>query len=527
MYTICQMLNINQNYEDNHLIHINSIDLLSKIVFNKYVNILFLLLSPALPMIKNILSKSSLLFICWLIASASCSASSYTLPPLSCGIPFAGVLLSIAFCPLLCPVFWHKHENLVLIFWVLLSVLLCATGVGALTTKHLLGAVMVKEYIPFVILISTLYILSGGINIHINRVGSTRINVMLLLMGEFFANFVGTTGTSMLLLRPILDANRHRKYRVHTVIFFIFLVSNVGGCLLPFGDPPLFMGYLKGVNFFWTAKHIFPIFALTSLLLLGIYAIMDMVLVRRELHEPGGENVELDNERLEKLPMLQITGLFNIFLMFVVVLVVAGTGFLTRKVPTPFYCSITLGGIVRDISLVILCFISYCFSPKVQGVPVHKANKFSWGPLEEVAKLFVAIFITMAPVAAMLKGQHPFFQPLRDMLTSTNHAPFLYFWFVSPFSAFLDNAPTYVVFYKMAGGNAEYLMHAGAKILTAISASSVFMGAATYIGNAPNFMVRAIAKQHNVKMPSFLGYMGWSCAILVPVLLLVSYLLLY
>lgn len=461
------------------------------------------------------------------LAAEPCAAANYPLPPLSCGIPFAGVLLSIALFPLLLPAFWHKHENSVLTLWVIGSIALCVYGCGGPGTKHMLGAVLLKEYVPFIVLIGTLYILSGGINIHINRVGSTRINVMLLFIGEIFANFVGTTGTSMLLLRPILDANRHRKYRVHTVIFFIFLVSNIGGCLLPFGDPPLFLGYLKGVSFFWTARHILPLFLLTSALLLGIYAAIDHVLVRRERVEPGGEDVDRDNAHLQRLPVLRITGAFNIVLMVLVVGVVASTGFLTKKIPTPFSCSITVGGIVRDILLLVLSWVSYRWTPKIDGISVHKANKFAWGPLREVARLFLAIFITMAPVAVMLKGQHPFFQPLRTMLASTPHAPFWYFWFVSPFSAFLDNAPTYVVFYKMAGGDAQFLMHTGAKILTAISASSVFMGAATYIGNAPNFMVRAIAKQHNVPMPSFLGYMLWSGFILVPVLLLVSYLLLY
>lgn len=478
-------------------------------------------------MMKKIIWNIFFMAIALVVFSPACVAKTQHIPSLSTAIPFVGVLISIAFCPLLIPSFWKKFENLILTCWTLISIGLCYVSVGALDTHHLLATVLLKEYIPFVVLISTLYIISGGINIHINRVGTTRVNMMLLLIGEFLSNFIGTTGTSMLLLRPLLDANKGRKYKAHTVIFFIFLVSNIGGCLLPFGDPPLFLGYLKGVDFFWTAKHIFPMFAAISAILLLIYACIDIALVHRELKEDGGEDVEKDNHDLQNLKVIQITGYFNILLMFLVVVLVAGTGSIHAKIHMPFSFSIPVRGIIRDVGLVILSIVSYRFSPKIKGVPVHKANDFSWGPLQEVIKFFIAIFITMAPVAAMLKGEHEFFQPLRTMLTNTEHAAFLYFWFVSPFSAFLDNAPTYLVFFKMAGGNAQFLMHEGSKILMAISASSVFMGAATYIGNAPNFMVRSIAQQHNVKMPSFLGYMLWSGIILVPVLLLVSYWFLY
>lgn len=460
-----------------------------------------------------------------------CEAATKMMPPLETAFPFAGVLLSIALCPLLTPGLWHRYDNVILSLWTVLSLWMCTATMGTFATNHLVSAILIKEYIPFIILVGTLYIISGGINIQINREATTKANVALFLVGILAANFVGTTGTSMLLLRPMLDMNRNRRYKVHTVIFFIFLVSNIGGCLLPFGDPPLFLGFLKGVDFFWTAQHMFLPLTLVTTILIAIYCGIDRFFLKKEAREGASLEATEALETVKKTtaaPLVRVSGAFNLLLMLAVVVLVAVTGTLSKKEAfSLFETKVHYKNLMRDVGLVFISILSLMISPKVNGKSLRKLNHFSWGPLSEVARYFVAIFVTMAPVAVMLKTGHPFFQPIRTALESTMHAPFLYFWFVSPFSAFLDNAPTYLVFFKMAGGNASYLMTAGASILTAISASSVFMGAMTYIGNAPNFMVRSVAKQYGVAMPSFLGYMAWSCAILLPTLLLVSWLVFY
>jgi Na+/H+ antiporter NhaD/arsenite permease-like protein len=509
------------------------------------------------------------------------------MPPLSTTIPFLGVLLSIALAPLLIPAFWHKYDNTILIIWTMMSTWLCFDSIGGNATGHLVSGILFKEYLPFIILIGALYIISSGIHIRINKSGTTGVNVAILLVGELLSNLIGTTGTSMLLLRPMLEVNKARKYKVHTVIFFIFLVSNIGGCLLPFGDPPLFLGYLKGVNFLWTAKHMFPLFLVISTTLILVYVVLDKWFLRRECNQANDgqkEDAGLCNTKnvASSWKMgVEIGGYLDIALMIVVAVLVAGAGLLSKKEAfSVFGTSVHYKGLFRDVGLILISVVSivyrrrtlrrskhlhegegaahnlsehshdagsgagehlhggagYCIGEHAHGDSYeagHSAgehlhgHKISWAPLSEVARYFIAIFITMAPIAVMLKGGHEFFVPIRNMLGSTAHAPFWYFWFVSPFSAFLDNAPTYVVFFKMAGGDALALMTEHSRILTAISAGSVFMGAMTYIGNAPNFMVTSIAKQYGVHMPSFFGYMAWSCAILLPVMIAVSYFFLY
>ena len=466
------------------------------------------------------IAKLLLTFFVVNIFSISSFATTKMVPPIETSIPFVGVLLSIALCPLLIPKLWHKFENLILASWILISIWLCIISIGGHNTTSIISNVLIKEYIPFIILVGTLFIISNGIKIKIYKEGTTMVNIAILVIGEILANFIGTTGTSILLLRPLLEVNKNRKYKVHTVIFFIFLVSNIGGCLLPFGDPPLFLGYLKGVDFFWTLKHLWPMFLIASSILIMIYAIIDKFLIKKEKFI-----VNLDEKTKNKT--VQIKGLLNIFFMIMVIFVVAGTGLLNKNIAfNIFNTNVHYKNILRDFGLIILSIFSFIQFLYLNKNSEHKV-KFSWGPISEVARYFIAIFITMAPVAIMLKSGHDFFDPIRNMLANNENPSFMYFWFVSPFSAFLDNAPTYIVFFKMAGGDANTLMHSGMKILMAISASSVFMGSMTYIGNAPNFMVRSIAKQHGVKMPGFLGYMLWSFIILLPVFALISYIFFY
>ncbi|MDR1208187.1 MAG: sodium:proton antiporter [Holosporales bacterium] len=459
------------------------------------------------------------------------------IPPAGSIVPFAGVLLSIAIGPLLFPAIWHKYDNVILAAWTILSTWLCFHTMGKEPTGHLIAGIFLKEYVPLIVLIGTLYIISSGIGIRINRAGTTSVNVAIIATGEILSNLIGTTGTSMLLLRPLLDVNKTRKYKVHTLIFFIFLVSNIGGCLLPFGDPPLFLGYLKGVSFFWTAKHMFPMFLVISTILMFIYIVIDRYLIRKETISDytNSHNISFEKDRQHsvRLTPVQITGYFNIALMVLTAAFVAGAGMLPKKEAfSIFGSSVHYKGLLRDIGLCLISAASIFHARqtlkanKEHHKHVH-SEEVSWAPITEVTRYFAAIFITMAPVAAMLKGGHEIFSPICNILKNTEHPSFWYFWFVSPFSAFLDNAPTYVVFFKMAGGDALSMMVEHARTLTAISAGSVFMGAMTYIGNAPNFMVKSIAKQHGVHMPSFLGYMGWSSVILLPVLAFASYLFLY
>jgi Na+/H+ antiporter NhaD/arsenite permease-like protein len=450
------------------------------------------------------------------------------MPPLSTTIPFAGVLLSIALGPLLFPALWHRYDNAVLAIWTAISTWLCFSVMGKNPSGHMVAGIILKEYIPFIVLVGTLYIISSGISIRVNKPGTTGANIAIIIVGELLSNLIGTTGTSMLLLRPMLEVNKYRKYKAHTVVFFIFLVSNIGGCLLPIGDPPLFLGYLKGVDFFWTLQHMFPMFVTVSAALLAIYAAIDQWLLRKEPKVSKKEKKAQD--AVSESPPLHVAGYLNIVLMIVVAVLVAGAGMLPKKEAfAVFGTSVHYKGLFRDGGLVLIAIMSLWYT----NVSLHKKlalphlQKISWTPISEVARYFIAIFITMAPIAVMLKGGHEFFSPVCDVLKSTPHAPFWYFWFVSPFSAFLDNAPTYVVFFKMAGGNVVSLMTEHANTLMAISAGSVFMGAMTYIGNAPNFMVKSIAKQHGVEMPSFVGYMAWSSVILLPVMVAASYLFLY
>lgn len=454
--------------------------------------------------------------------TGSCQAA-LVMPPLISGVPFAGVLLSIAFGPLLFPRVWHKWENWLLVFWVVISTWLCSTTMGTYAVGHVVAAVIIKEYLPFVILIMTLYIISNGITLTIHKKGTTGVNVALFLAGGVLANLIGTTGTAILLLRPMLDVNKHRKHKVHTVIFFIFLVANIGGCLLPFGDPPLFLGYLKGVHFLWTAKHIFPIFAFVETLLVLAYVALD----RFYFAKNSDELVVPQEATASEGSGVTMSGGLNIVLMLLAVVLISWSGTLPKKPAfSIFKAHVHYKSIARELGLMVISGIALWNFHHAENRSKSK-RVILWGPINEVARIFLAIFITMAPISIMLRGGHEFFQPICTLLKNSSHAAFWYFWFVSPFSALLDNAPTYLVFFKMAGGDPIYLMTEGQQILVAISAGAVFMGAMTYIGNAPNFMVQSIAKQYGIHVPSFFGYLKWSCLILLPVLAFASWVFLY
>ena len=432
------------------------------------------------------------------------------------GLPFAGMLLSIALMPLLVPQFWHHHFGKVAAGWALAMLLPFAVLFGAGTSAQALVHTLLAEYLPFIVLLTALFTVSGGIYIRGNLHGSPLTNTTILALGAVLASFMGTTGASMLLIRPLIRANDNRKHTVHVFVFFIFIVSNIGGSLTPLGDPPLFLGFLKGVSFFWTAQHLWPetLFMLASLLV--IFYLLDSHWYRREGVLPVDPTPDTTRP-------FGAEGGVNFVLLGAVVLLVLMSG--TWKPGIAFDIAgtpVELQNLVRDAALVGVTLLSLRLTP----ASVRRDNQFGWAPMQEVAKLFIGIFITMLPVLAILKaGEAGSFAAVARAVTGPDGQPlpWAYFWFSGMLSSFLDNAPTYLVFFNLAGGDPATLMGPLATTLAAISAGSVFMGANSYIGNAPNFMVKAIVEDRGLRMPSFFGYMAWSSGILVPLFVVLTF----
>ena len=429
-------------------------------------------------------------------------------------LPFVGVLLSMALIPLRAPLFWHHHFGKVTLAWSLAFLVPFAAVFGPGMAGATLFHAAVAEYIPFIVLLTALYTVAGGIHIRGNLRGSPLLNTGLLAIGAVLASFMGTTGASMLMIRPLIRANDNRVHRAHIVVFFIFVVANAGGSLTPLGDPPLFLGFLKGVDFFWTVKHILPETAFLLGSLLAVFCALDAWYYRREGVLPVDPTP--DTHRIG------FDGRINFLLLACIVGLVLLSGI--WKSPTVFHVQgldMGLPGLVRDIGLLAVTVVSL----KLTAAQVHEANQFSWGPMQEVAKLFAGIFLTIVPVIAMLKaGTNGPFSAVVMAVTRADGTPdpAMYFWASGLLSSFLDNAPTYLVFFNTAGGDPQLLMTTLAPTLAAISAGSVFMGANTYIGNAPNLMVKAIAEERGVKMPGFFGYMVWSGAVLIPLFVVMT-----
>ncbi|MDM0074190.1 sodium:proton antiporter [Variovorax sp. J2P1-59] len=431
------------------------------------------------------------------------------------GAPFAGLLLSIALMPLLMPSFWHHHYGKVAAAWALAFLLPFAAIYGASLAGAQLVHALLAEYIPFIILLGALFAVAGGIHIRGNLRGSPRLNTAILAIGAVLASLMGTTGASMLLIRPLIRANDNRKHQVHVVVFFIFIVSNVGGSLTPLGDPPLFLGFLKGVEFFWTARNILPDTLFVVGALLAIFYALDAFYYRNE-----------GVQRFDPTPdtaSIGFDGAVNFWLLGGILFFVLLSGIWKSPASFDIHGTVVgLPGIVRDVALVAITLLSL----KITAPKVHKANQFGWEPMVEVAKLFAGIFLTIVPVIAMLKAgaQGPFGAIVSAVTRPDGQPdPAMYFWATGILSSFLDNAPTYLVFFNTAGGDPQALMTTYATTLAAISAGAVFMGANTYIGNAPNLMVKAIAESRGVRMPSFFGYMLWSGVILMPLFIIATF----
>ena len=467
---------------------------------------------------KRMLARATIISVSAFLAHTAPAHAAETLDGASFGLvwtlPFAGILLSIALFPLLSPHFWEHHQGKVAAVWALAVILPLAVTQGLVTATDAVLHTLAHEYIPFILLLLALYTIASGIVVAGNIHGSPAVNTALLAIGTGLASLIGTTGASMVMIRPVIRANDNRRRNTHVVVFFIFLVSNVGGSLTPLGDPPLFLGFLRGVGFFWTTTHLFSETLFVAGLLLGAFYLLDKVLYRKEEKPP------LKDPTPDK--KIRLRGLVNLALMGVVIAAILmsaawkpGVSFAIHSV------TIELQTALRDLALVLATFVSLALTRR----EYREANGFSWGPIKEVAKLFAGIFLCMVPVLAMLRaGSQGAFAPLLALVSNPDGSPnnAAYFWLTGGLSSFLDNAPTYLVFFELAGGDPGRLMTSGALTLAAISSGAVFMGANTYIGNAPNFMVYAIAKDGGVKMPSFFGYMLWSGTVLVPTFLVVT-----
>lgn len=429
------------------------------------------------------------------------------------GVPFIGLLLCIATGPLFFHHFWEHHYGKIAAFWAACVVVPLYLLFPAADATAGIAFAMLLEYLPFIILLFALFTVAGGIFVQGNIHGGPVTNTAILAIGTIMASFVGTTGASMILIRPIIRANDNRRHNVHVVVFFIFLVSNVGGALTPLGDPPLFVGFLKGISFFWTTTNLFFETMLVAGILLGLFFALDSYLYAKE-----------GVTRIDPTPdtPVRIKGLESLFFIAIII----GAVLLRAEwKPGIAYKLLGVELQIQDIVSNLIMLAAALGSLKLISQDNRVANGFNWGPILEVAKLFAAIFICIVPVLAILAaGRNGAAAPLVALVSNADGSPnnVMYFWLTGLLSSFLDNAPTYLVFFELAGGNPQVLMTTLATTLAAISTGAVYMGANTYIGNAPNFMVYAIAKDMGVKMPSFFGYMLWSGVILMPIFVLVT-----
>jgi Na+/H+ antiporter NhaD/arsenite permease-like protein len=411
--------------------------------------------------------------------------------------PFIVMLLSMAVLPMVAPNWWNSNRNK-LIVSVIASIPVLILVFGFHCPLELLVH-SIKDYVSFIILLGALFVISGGIHIRGTWAGTPLVNTVFLGVGAVLANLIGTTGASMLLIRPFMRANHKRQRRTYQIIFFIFVVSNMGGLLTPLGDPPLFLGFLRGVPFFWTLR-LFPQWAFAVSITLIIFNFIDQYIFNKEDIETSGDLVE----EVQPHRKLHIDGGMN----FVYLLGVMAAAPLSGYFGWP-------KGISESI-MAAMALLSW-FRTKRE---IHKANHFHFDPIAEVAALFLGIFITMVPALEILARKAPEWRL---------HQAWQFFWMAGGLSSFLDNAPTYLTFTALASGifgvnpeNIGLILHSGLegeRLLQAISCGAVFMGANTYIGNGPNLMVRSIAESAGIRMPSFFGYMIYSITILIPLFL--------
>ena len=418
-------------------------------------------------------------------------------------IPFAGLLLCIAVMPLVKPEWWEKHQALAVIVWSLLFIIPSIVLNGAGETTETVLECIVNDYLTFIVLLFGLFCVSGNITLEGNLAGSPAVNGLFLAFGTLLSSCIGTTGASMLLVRPMIKMNSWRKNKAQIMIFFIFMISNMGGCLTPIGDPPLLMGFMRGVIF-------------NMILLLIIFYFIDKKQYRKDI--ANGLRPDISKPGVD----IKVEGLHNVIFLVAIVVAVILSGTLPSLPMFQDAAGNVLGiTIYKSVKLtfpaiieVAIILLAALLSFKTTNEKIRTQNHFTWGAIKEVAVLFIGIFITMQPALALLKTMGP-------NLGITE--PYEMFWATGLLSSFLDNTPTYLVFLTTAGtlgftsGIVTTVGTISVKILMAISCGAVFMGANTYIGNAPNFMVKSISDENGIRMPSFFGYMGWSLCILVPV----------
>jgi Na+/H+ antiporter NhaD/arsenite permease-like protein len=440
------------------------------------------------------------------------------LPLWSCA-PFACMLLSIALVPLLAGEFWHHHFGKISAFWAASLGIPFLIAFRADALYEILH-IIIADYIPFIILIWSLYTVSGGILLKGRLRGTPMVNTGMLVVGTLLASWMGTTGAAMLLIRPFLRANNYRKQRTFMVVFFIFLVANIGGSLTPLGDPPLFLGFLHGVSFFWTFK-LLPHMATMAVILVVVYFALDSYFYRKEEARPPEVEAGAGATRLA------LEGTYNFIFLAGVVIAVLLSGIIDWGEINTLGVHRAVADWVRDGFLILMGVFSLAATPG----RIREDNDFTWFPIIEVAYLFIGIFITMIPCLLILKAGAE--GALAGLINAVN-LPAHYFWVTGGLSSFLDNAPTYLTFFNTALGRfypgmaeaeaVALLMEENDLYLKAVSAGAVFFGACSYIGNAPNFMVRSIAEEAGTPMPSFFGYiLKFALVFLVPAFVLVTF----
>lgn len=433
-------------------------------------------------------------------------------------IPFVGILLCIAIMPLIKPAWWEEHQPLVVAIWSLLFIIPFAVLHGAGEATELVLECLINDYLTFIVLLFGLFCVSGNITMEGDLAGSPRVNIILLTIGTLLSSVIGTTGSSMLMVRPVIKMNSWRKHRTHIMVFFIFLVSNIGGCLTPIGDPPLLMGFSRGVPFFWSLR-LFPVLLFNMAVILFIFYWIDRKAYCRDIAKGRMPDISKPGTKIS------IQGLHNLIFIVMIVAAVILSGVLPDM---PAFQNaegevlgihifgevvLTYPALIEIVIILLAAFLSF----KTTKPEIRVKNHFTWGAIKEVAVLFFGIFITMQPALMILKS-------MGGSLGLTE--PIQMFWVTGALSSFLDNTPTYLVFLTTAGamnfveGVATTLGNIPTQMLIAISCGAVFMGANTYIGNAPNFMVKAISDENGIRMPSFFGYIVWSLCVLVPVFLL-------
>jgi len=438
-------------------------------------------------------------------------------------IPFIGIILSIAIIPLVAPDFWSKHFGKVSLFWALLIMVGLAVSDGVGVSLHNIAVVMFEQFLPFIFLLLALFTITGGIKVRGSLRGTPKFNTLMLGVGGLLASWLGTTGAAVLLIRPLIKANKHRHYKVHTILFFIFIVGNIGGSLTPVGNPPLLMGYISKIPFFWTLTNMFLPTLISTAILLLLYFAIDLYFFKKQKSHMHDADIT----------RLGIEGAMNLLLlMFAIVAVVISSNDMGIAF-TLFGVEVNWAEVVELVMLALLTWASL----KVTTPEIRKYNNFTWHPILEVGKIFACIFIAMSPLIAILRaGESGAMSSLIHSLTAAdgNPANGAYYWMSGMLSAFLDSAPAYLVFFNIAAAPASgvgilpqiFMIDNIPTTLMAITMGASFMGALSYIGNAPNMMIKAIAEENGIKMPSFFGYMAWSFAILIPIFILMQWLFL-